>query len=67
MNYALTETNGGKKNSPIQATTCLLCHALYKGPVKGYHFGGPLTECVNVCNEHYSLQQIPNTFAEGAT
>ena len=38
-----------------------------KGPVEGYHFWGPLTECDSVCNEHYSHQQIPNMFAEGAT
>ena len=24
-------------------------------------------ECESVCNEHYSLRQIPNMFAEGAS
>ena len=64
MNYALTETNGDQKIAPGYYLFIVPCP---KGPVKGYHFLGPLMECDSVCNEHYSLQQIPNMFAEGAT
>ena len=36
-----------------------------KGLVAGHHFLGPMTECDSVCNEQYSLRQIPNMFACG--